>query len=202
MFLSSHCKLGVIISRYICYMSCNAKQYAVMSKPSTHISTYFSLNSSTMSSKFNHFNGSNQHRTLNWYRQLQLIETQMNVTFRALFIPGGFTTASVIVIFSLYVCIKMHSAIRMPGFAFYPTLLIDAMLVIGVDFASAGGVYSKSKRFVTICRKWNSRKALRLEGKSLQPLKIRFGMNFIDELTSLTILDFCLSQTVSLLLIR
>jgi hypothetical protein len=37
--------------------------------------------------------------------------------------------------------------------------------------------------------------------KSVSKNKIRFGGNFVDDLTPLVFLDFCVSQTVSLMLL-
>jgi len=37
--------------------------------------------------------------------------------------------------------------------------------------------------------------------KALKPLRIQMGMNFIDQFTPLVILDFCINQTASLLMI-
>lgn len=138
-----------------------------------------------------------------YYAQIQLLVKQMNVTFQDFFIPIGLAFFSNALIFVLYVCIKLHDAIPMPGFLFFPLILTDALLVIGVDFASAGFVHSKSN---VVIAKWKMlcgfkrRTQLKTKAHSFPPLKIRFGMNFIDEMTSLTILDFCLNQTVSLLL--
>ncbi len=136
-----------------------------------------------------------------FYRQLQLVEKQMNATLAPFFTPGSLTFCSIGIIFTLYVVIKLHVNIPMPGFAFFPMLLTDILLVVGVDFASLGKMYGASKSFVEPARKLtNSTKLVRRSAMALQPLKIRFGMNFIDELTALTILDFCLNQTVSLIL--
>ncbi len=134
------------------------------------------------------------------YRQLQLIEKQMNVTLRSFFIPGCLTFTTIGEIFTLFVCIKLHQEIPIQAFAFFPMLGLDLILVIGVDFASLGFIYLRSQEFVEGCKKLNGVKLVRRQTRSFPPLKIRFGMNFIDELTGMTILDFCLNQTVSLLL--
>lgn len=82
----------------------------------------------------------------------------------------------------------------MPGFSFFPMVLMDTTLVIGFDFAAMSFVYTQSKVAIKEWKQldWFKRKSL---------LKVRFGLNFVDELTSLTVLNFCINQTVSLLLI-
>lgn len=69
----------------------------------------------------------------------------MNVTFQDIFTPVGISVASNALIFALYVCIKLHDVIPMPGLAFFPMVLVDAALIIGVDFATGGQVYLASK---------------------------------------------------------
>jgi hypothetical protein len=144
---------------------------------------------------------------LRFYDQLQLLMKQMNVTFQDFFTPGLFMSTSNAIVFILYVCIKLHSDVPMPGFAFFPMVLMDAVLVIGFDFAAAGFVYAKSKsvigrwtRMENRFRNNQSNKLVKAKACSFPSLKLRFGMNFVDELTTLTILDYCLNQTVSLLL--
>jgi hypothetical protein len=91
----------------------------------------------------------------------------------------------------------------MPGFVIFPMLLVDIALVVGIDFASLGGMYGASNRFVKKCRKLTgafNRKLTRRSALALQPLTIRFGMNYIDQQTALTIFNFSLNQTVSLIL--
>lgn len=92
----------------------------------------------------------------------------------------------------------------MPGFSFFPMVLMDTTLVIGFDFAAMSFVYTQSKETMKEWRQldWFKRKSnVRGKFRSLPLLKVRFGLNFVDELTSLTVLNFCMNQIVSLLLI-
>lgn len=123
----------------------------------------------------------------------------MNITFQDFFTPVGLSVCSNALIFALYVCIRLHDVIPMPGFVFFPMILGDAMLIIGVDFASAGPVYLTSKEVSSQWKMLAGKSQAKRKARSFCPLKVRFGMNFIDELTSLTILDFSVGQTVSLL---
>ncbi|OXA44922.1 hypothetical protein Fcan01_19884 [Folsomia candida] len=137
------------------------------------------------------------------YAQCQILVKQIDVVFKNLFIPGVYAVASNGIVFSLYVCIRMHSTISIAGLSFFVTLLMDFILTIGVDLASMGYVNLKSSQ---LTEKWKNMEGFgrKSEAKrisrSFQPLKIRFGSNFIDHLTSLVVLDHCLSLTVSLLL--
>ncbi|OXA44920.1 hypothetical protein Fcan01_19886 [Folsomia candida] len=138
------------------------------------------------------------------YSQCQILVKQIDVVFKNLFIPGVYAVASNGIVFSLYVCIRMHSTISIAGLSFFVMLLIDFLMTVGLDLASMGNVNLKSSQ---LTEKWKNMEGFgrRSEAKrisrSFQPLKIRFGSNFIDHLTSLTVLDHCLSLTVSLLLI-
>lgn len=129
----------------------------------------------------------------------------MNTMFRNFFIPAVFVIASNGIVFCLFVIIRMHGTISIAGLSYFVMLLGDFLLTVGVDLASVGDVYKKSVKVTEKWRKMEHHKGRRdgTTGRiaiSLPPLKIRFGNNFVDHLTSLTVLDHCLNLTVSLLL--
>ncbi|OXA45325.1 hypothetical protein Fcan01_20102 [Folsomia candida] len=137
------------------------------------------------------------------YTECRLLVTQMNLMFKNLFIPGLYSVASNGIVFALYVIIRLHGVISLAGLSFFIMILMDFALTVAVDLAAVGHVYSISAH---VSEKWKKmeylgrRSEARKIAKSFPPLKIRFGNNYVDHLTSLTVLDHCLSLTVSLLL--
>lgn len=72
-------------------------------------------------------------------------------------------------------------------------------------FSGAGSIYSQSKRWLIIAKKeccyQTALSIERREIKSMMALRIWFRNNYLDNLTSLVIQDFCMGQTISLLLL-
>lgn len=69
-------------------------------------------------------------------------------------------------------------------------------------------IFSVAAKINNLSRNWLSRYRWRMERKlerkvlkSLAPLKLEFGNNFVDALTPLVVQEFCLRQTVSFLLV-
>ncbi|OXA45187.1 hypothetical protein Fcan01_20314 [Folsomia candida] len=137
------------------------------------------------------------------YAQCRILVAQMNLIFQNFFIPGLYCVTSNGIVFAFYVIIRLHGVISLAGMSFFIILLTDFALTVGLDLASVGHVYSVS---VHVTEKWRKMENLgrksesRKIAKSFPPLKIRFGDNFVDHLTSLSVLNNCLNWTVSLLL--
>ncbi|OXA44883.1 uncharacterized protein LOC110857362 isoform X1 [Folsomia candida] len=141
--------------------------------------------------------------SLRKYNACRLLVAQMNIMFRNVFIPGLYCVASNGIVFALYVIIRLHEEISLAGLSFFIMMLMDFLLTVGVDLASVGRVYSVSVEVTETWRKMENlgrKSEARKIAKSFPPLKIRFGDNFVDHLTSLSVLDYCLNWTVSLLL--
>lgn len=109
-----------------------------------------------------------------------------------------------VIIIGLYTCIKLHSQVPMPGFAFFPLLSLDGFAMIFISQVAAG-VLTRSKSFVEGTRKSKSyrrRSWFRKMARASYLIKIRFGStNFIDKMTPLVYMNFCLTQTVSLIIL-
>jgi len=144
------------------------------------------------------------HNQFMLYRQIQLIGHIYNYVFQREYTPSIVATITGEIIVCVFVCIRLHDVVPMPGFLFYPLLLVDGLSVI-LTTKVAGEVYRKSGVYLFSLRenvKLTRKHRLVKELKSLAPIKIRFGAsNFIDELTPLVLLDFCFCQSVSVLLI-
>lgn len=104
------------------------------------------------------------------------------------------------------VCITMHSEIPMPVFLIFPIILVDAMTTNILIFTLASWVFNSStkslKKLDLTTLQYARRSVVRKQLKSCGTLKIKFGSNFIDKGTPLVIQNFCLDQTMSLILIK
>lgn len=92
----------------------------------------------------------------------------------------------------------------MPGLAFFPLLATDGFSVIFIVKVAAG-VLSQSNKFLESAKNnwmFSSDSLFKKVANSLAKVKVRFGStNFIDKLTPFIFIDFCLTNTVNLMLI-
>jgi len=110
-----------------------------------------------------------------------------------------------VIIVCLYVCVRLHQVIPMPGFAFFPLLSMDGFSVIYI-IKIAAGVFVQSTNFVTTVRKskqdYGRKTMYKKQVRSLDLIKIYFSKtNFVDKKTPLVFLDFAFAHTVSLMLL-
>lgn len=139
------------------------------------------------------------------YHHIQLLAKLYNFCLQSVFIPTQMTAACLVIIIGLYTCIKLHSEIPMPGLAFFPLLALDELSMILIS-QSAADVYTRSHIFVRDAPKWGKTlgrgEFITKIMKATKVIKIRFGStNYIDKMTPLVYLNFCLTQTVSLVLL-
>lgn len=142
------------------------------------------------------------------YRCTQLLETSFNEFLMVRTVPAMVAFIPTLQIVSQYVCIKMRGEIEMPGFLLFPLILVDSVGVNLLVFTLASWVNNISTKFLhTLDAKIAGRRGtrkwmLRKEKIACGVLKIKFGSNFIDSGTPLVIQNFCLTQTMSLILLR
>jgi len=139
------------------------------------------------------------------YREVHILVKLYNGIFQTLYTPSVVAVALGELVAAVFVCIRLHAVVAMPGFIFYPLLIIDGLSVIVITKV-AGEVFRKSKEFLRTAKK-NTRECRRTEYRkqirSFETMKIRFGaVNFIDEKTPLVFLDFSVSMVVSYLLVN
>lgn len=143
---------------------------------------------------------------LDIYRGVQVLEKMFNVFLKDQIVPGMVSCLPGIQIFSQYVCIKLHSEIPMPGLLVFPMVLLDAVLNNILMFTLASSVNTLSGKILSSWRKalelFKRRTPIKKQLKACTLMKIQFGSNYIDNGTPLVIQNFCLSQTLSLLLIK
>jgi len=144
---------------------------------------------------------------LRLYREVHILLKLYNGIFQTLYTPSVIAVAIGELVASVFVCIRLHAVVPMPGFIFYPVLIIDGVSII-IMTKVAGEVFRKSTEFLRTARKKIStsesrRCVYRKRIRSLGAMKIRFGaVNFIDEKTPLVFLDLSVSMVVSFLLLN
>lgn len=135
------------------------------------------------------------------YRCLQVLEKQMNHALSKRIIPVLVIQAPMMQIIVSFVFIKLASSLPSEGFLSYPFIIImvGSSCMIFETFAAQFG-----EKSTNLCHNWLMEKGIAKVNvkriRSLQSMRIKVGSNFIDGGTALVTQDFCLNQTVSLLL--
>lgn len=94
----------------------------------------------------------------------------------------------------------------MPGLLVFPLMMLDCAVVNGFVFTLASRVNTTSTEMLKMQERHSiqfggRRSVLAREIRSCGVLKIKFGSNYVDKGTPLVIQDFCVNQTLNLLLI-
>ncbi|CAL8129017.1 unnamed protein product [Orchesella dallaii] len=114
-------------------------------------------------------------------------------------------------IISFFTLISLGTKISFPEFLLFGSASIDGATVILICYSFMGQLHSTSKLVCTPTREqllYNNvtrlqRKWIQRYTKSLSNLKSYVGdVNFVEELTPLVMLNFCIYQTASLLLLK
>ncbi len=138
------------------------------------------------------------------YKLIGIVEMLNNSCVRGQLFPAFALLFPSIQLSSGYVCIKLHDTLSLPAFAYFALIYIDCIILITAIFTAPSHVYISSKNLIL---KWKSdwrtsrKSGLRRETRTLNPIKVRFGSNFVDNSTPLVIQDMCTRTTVSTLLI-
>ncbi|XP_035707910.1 uncharacterized protein LOC118435654 [Folsomia candida] len=141
--------------------------------------------------------------SLRLYRGVQILEAQLNDYARIRVMPAFMSGVPFVEVLSLFVIIKLHDQVPLPGFLLFPEGFITAGSALIVYETVAAILNTKSVQTIDIWKQRFSRgKAKRREVKSLRPLMVKFGSNYIDKGTPLITQDFCINQTVSMLLMK
>lgn len=140
------------------------------------------------------------------YRRVQVMEKLINSCVRERIFPLISVAYPIVQVFGAVALVKLHDTMEWSHLIFVMTEPLSVSIFGVLVFGLAGFVYSKSCRWIVSekhgCTRSNKKdKIQRRELKSMMPLRIWFGSNFVDRLTSLVIQHFCFSQTVNLLLL-
>ncbi|OXA48557.1 hypothetical protein Fcan01_16209 [Folsomia candida] len=143
------------------------------------------------------------------YRKLQVTQAYVNLCVRNRIFPSGAYVGPLIQIMASLIFLKYHDTVNLTYLAFVSAIFADAFVLNLVWFGGAGLVYSKSKAWLRKMRMQVGNVNIDMDGimvtrkllKSMCPIKVWFGTNFVDELTPLIIQQFCTLQTIDFLLL-
>ncbi|CAL8140234.1 unnamed protein product [Orchesella dallaii] len=145
------------------------------------------------------------------YRQIQILNHYYNINQKHDLLIAHEYIMVFGVIISFFALISLGTEAFLPQFMLHSLNGFDAAIVLLVCNSIMGQMYSASKQF---CRKTKDqilsnhlsgvqRRWIQRYLKSCAVLKCNVGdVNFIEELTPLVMLDFCINQIVSLLLLQ
>ncbi|CAL8136974.1 unnamed protein product [Orchesella dallaii] len=145
------------------------------------------------------------------YRELQLLSRLYNWIQQDVIIIALTNMTVFVFIVSLYALILMGSHASVPHILFFSSVVLLGLLVIVVCFGTFAGLHTQSTKLIVFLRKkvnlsvWKPHKKRLIErySWSLREIKVSIGqVNFVDKLTPVIMLNFCISQIVSLLLIE
>ncbi|OXA48054.1 Alpha-D-ribose 1-methylphosphonate 5-triphosphate synthase subunit PhnL [Folsomia candida] len=137
------------------------------------------------------------------YRKLQMFEKLVNSTLKGRILPIFAYAIPLLQIFVGFVTAKMITIQPLnPRVGLFAYGYVGAILMSVLTLTSAGMVNTLSKEWIKSGNgKERSTNIGRKMHASLAPLKIRFANNFVDKLTPLVMQEFCVSQSVTLLIL-
>ncbi|XP_035711420.1 uncharacterized protein LOC118436875 [Folsomia candida] len=135
------------------------------------------------------------------YRGLEILTSRLNFLFRGLILPAILLYSISCNVLGTYLTVSVKSEIfEELRNAVFPLFAVETGLAILVLGRVGGLINKRSKRCVLLLRR--SLKDKSRMAKSCQPLKIKFGSNFIGSSTPLVIICFCAKNTARLLLLE
>ncbi|OXA48831.1 hypothetical protein Fcan01_16502 [Folsomia candida] len=142
------------------------------------------------------------------YRNIQILEKMFNGFLMVYLIPVYMLLLPTLQILTQYVSLMMHDEIPMPSFLIFPLVWLNVFVnnIFVITLASwvnnvSTMTFKEQVRAIVHSGVGTRRSALRKGATACAVLKIKFGSNFIDSATPLVIQNFCLAQTVTLILI-
>lgn len=141
-------------------------------------------------------------RRIQLYRSLQVFEKKFNHSLSTRVIPTTLIVAPILQIFCTYVLIKLSHRLPSQGYLTYPFAIFTCSKVCIIFETFAAQLFVNSEKLYADWKKEPGLlKVNRRRLRSLQPMRMKVGSNFIDRGTALVTQDFCINQTVSLLLL-
>ncbi|XP_021953388.2 uncharacterized protein LOC110850231 [Folsomia candida] len=135
------------------------------------------------------------------YRQVQVFEQLLNSCTRFRIFPVFAATVPGIQIITTYACVKHFDAMQLTHLLVVFFGMVDGILFNMVLFTGSAKLYSKSADYLDGVRIRARGKLETRFARSLTQVRLRFGNNFVDELTPLVVQHFCSIQIVNLLLL-
>lgn len=125
----------------------------------------------------------------------------MNNFRRGRMVPILLTVTPMVEVVALFVTIKWHDIIPLSGFFVFPLIFLFVFIGLVLFLTVAGKLFLRSRKLLRNLRGGCRTRPKRRELSYLRPLKVQCASNFIDQATALATQDFCINQTVSLLLL-
>lgn len=134
------------------------------------------------------------------YKMVQIFEKCLNSCIRGrIFLVGALTIPA----FQIIICnvaVKLFQSDKIIGLIFLLGYFLILLFTV-VMFSVAAKVNTLSRNWLSrskwnTCKKWD-----RKVHRSLTPLRLEFGNNFVDTLTPLVVQQFCVTETASFLLL-
>ncbi len=141
------------------------------------------------------------------YKNLQILAGLSNDCNQYRMFPSTALGTPIIAFFALYVAIRLHTSLSLIEVGFFAFIYFNVTVFYLTIFVSAANLYIKSVVVLILWKREMARMAMPANKtekrilKAMQPLKIRFGINFVDNHTPLVVQDFSMRQMASLLLI-
>ncbi|OXA39537.1 hypothetical protein Fcan01_25773 [Folsomia candida] len=139
---------------------------------------------------------------LDFYKQTKLLEIKLNHCVGRIIVPVSLVGFPSVQILAFFTMIRLYEDIPMPAFLYFPRMYMDMLLLNVILQTLAANLSIKSDRlrtkFLTEGHTW--RKVNRKELQATNSMSLKVGSNYIAAGTPLVIQDFCVNQTVSLLL--
>lgn len=139
-----------------------------------------------------------------WYKQLQIITILGNTCNQKRIFPAAAIGLPSIEFFTFFVCVKLHDSLTGIEVAFFFLIFLNVVAFNMTVFLAASKVFSCSEGVLQMWRReWKSarKSEMRRVLRALEPLKIKFNLNFVENNTPLVIQDVCSRQTIGSLLI-
>ncbi|OXA45218.1 hypothetical protein Fcan01_20143 [Folsomia candida] len=135
------------------------------------------------------------------YRKIQIFEKILNsCTREGIFLKFVILIPSLQMLISFVVIKMLHS-----GHDFLAVMFVWMyVIILGstlLTFSAAAKVYDTSTKWIEGCRGGERKKYARKMHRSLIPLRLYFGNNFVEILTPLLVQEYCVRQTATFLLL-
>lgn len=134
------------------------------------------------------------------YRELQVLNRVMNSILLTKVTPTMVSVAPAIQVFGQYVCIMLHKEIPYPQFILFPVTVWNSFACNMFFLSFASAMFGRSERVLKRMRGLSANKKIRRKVRASWELRLKFGSNYVDQGTPLVIQDFCILQTVNLIL--
>jgi hypothetical protein len=139
---------------------------------------------------------------VNEFRKAQLFERLLNSCVRSNLFPIAAVVSPTVQILCAFALIHSHYLLGISELLFFGIFFFDSVMINVLFFTGAKQVFSNSGEWLDkMQRKHGKNKVQRRVLKSMLPLRVWFGSNWVDRMTPLVIQDFCSIQTVNLLLL-